>query len=126
MESALNSAPQAPIDPTGANHDDGRSEKLWMTPPRSHSHLIISRSSRVNRPADRAKLPLMFTRIACPTCGHVGVTAASLPRVLVCSKCEHGAVIKSGMLARSPIITQEEEAAKRAACERHAPRTPAT
>ena len=32
MESALNSAPQAPIDPTGVNHDDARSEKLWMTP----------------------------------------------------------------------------------------------
>jgi hypothetical protein len=32
MESALNSAPQAPIDPTGANHDDARSQKLWMTP----------------------------------------------------------------------------------------------
>jgi hypothetical protein len=66
----------------------------------------------------------MFTRIACPICGHVGVTAASLPRVLVCSKCEHGAVIKSGTPARSPIITQEEEAAKRAAWERHSP--PAT
>ena len=89
--------------------------------PRSHGHLIISRSSRVNRAADRAKLPLMFTRIVCPICGHVGVTAASLPRVLVCSKCEHGALIRSGTLARSPIITQEEEAAKRAAWERHAP-----
>ena len=32
MESASNSAPQAPIDPTGVNHDDARSEKLWMTP----------------------------------------------------------------------------------------------
>jgi hypothetical protein len=57
----------------------------------------------------------MFTRIACPIWGHVGVTAASLPRVLLCSKCEHGALIRSGTLARSPIITQEEEAAKRAA-----------
>ena len=125
MESALNSAPQTPIDPTGANHDDARSEKLWMTPekPRSPDHQpIIPRQP----PADRAKLPLMFTRIACPICGHVGVTAASLPRVLVCSKCEHGTVIKSGTPARSPIITQEEEAAKRAAWERHAPRAPAT
>ena len=66
----------------------------------------------------------MFTRIVCPTCGHAGVTAASLPRILVCSKCEHGALIKSGSLAKSPIIVQEEEAAKRAAWERHAP--PAT
>jgi hypothetical protein len=68
----------------------------------------------------------MFTRIVCPTCGHVGVTAASLPRVLVCSKCEHGALIRTGSLARSPIITQEEEAAKHAAWERHAPPAPAT
>ena len=125
MESALNSAPQAPIDPTGANHEDAPSKKLWMSPekPRPPDHQpIITRQP----PADRAKLPLMFTRIVCPICGHVGVTAASLPRVLVCSKCEHGALIKSGSPARSPIITQEEEAAKRAAWERHAPRAPAT
>ena len=47
-----------------------------------------------------------------------------LPRVLVCSQCEHGALIKTGSLARSPIITREEQAAERAAFLRHAP--PAT
>jgi hypothetical protein len=66
----------------------------------------------------------MFTRIVCPACGHVGVTAASLPRVLVCSQCEHGALIKTGSPARSPIITREEQAAERAAFLRHA--SPAT
>ena len=63
----------------------------------------------------------MLTRITCPNCGHVGATTAQLPRVLVCSKCEHGALIRSGTPARSPIVTQEEQAAERAAWERHAP-----
>src|SRR6478609_7844092 len=31
--------------------------------------------------------------------------AASLPRVLICSQCGHGAFIKSGRPARSPSIT---------------------
>ena len=66
----------------------------------------------------------MFTRIACPHCGHVGVTAGSLPRVLVCSKCGDGALIRSGTPARSPIIEREEHAAERAAFLRHA--SPAT
>jgi hypothetical protein len=67
---------------------------------------------------------LMLTRITCPHCGHVGATAASLPRVLICSQCEHGALIRSGTPARSPTVEREERAAERAAWERHAP--PAT
>ena len=66
----------------------------------------------------------MLTRITCPHCGHVGATAASLPRVLICSQCEHGAFIKSGTPARSPTVEREERAAERAAWERLAP--PAT
>jgi DNA-directed RNA polymerase subunit RPC12/RpoP len=63
----------------------------------------------------------MFTRIVCPNCGHAGATAAPLPRVLVCSHCEHGALIKSGTPAKSSIVEREEEAAGRAAWERYAP-----
>jgi DNA-directed RNA polymerase subunit RPC12/RpoP len=38
----------------------------------------------------------MLTRITCPNCGHIGAaTAASLPRVLICSQCGHGAFVKS-------------------------------
>ena len=66
----------------------------------------------------------MLTRITCPHCGQVGATAASLPRVLICSQCEHGAFIKSGTPARSPTVGREERAAERAAWERLAP--PAT
>ena len=66
----------------------------------------------------------MLTRITCPHCGHVGATAASLPRVLICSQCEHGALIRSGTPARSPTVEREERAAERAAWERLAP--PAT
>jgi hypothetical protein len=51
----------------------------------------------------------MLTRIACPNCHHVGATAASLPRVLTCSQCGHGALIRSGKQARSH-ITQEVDA----------------
>jgi hypothetical protein len=51
----------------------------------------------------------MLTRIVCPNCGHVGATAASLPRVLICSQCGHGALIRSGKQARSH-LTQEEDA----------------
>jgi hypothetical protein len=40
--------------------------------------------------------------------------AASLPRVLICSQCEHGAFIKSTP-ARSPTAEREERAAERAA-----------
>jgi DNA-directed RNA polymerase subunit RPC12/RpoP len=61
----------------------------------------------------------MFTRIVCPSCGHVGATAMSLPRVLICSQCGHRAVIKSGTPTRSPILTREERAAERAARERY-------
>jgi ribosomal protein L37AE/L43A len=61
----------------------------------------------------------MFTRIVCPSCGHVGATAMSLPRLLICSQCGHGAVIKSGTPTRSPILTREGRAAGRAAWERY-------
>ena len=47
----------------------------------------------------------MFTRIVCPNCRHVGATAASLPRVLTCSRCGHDALIRSGKPARP---TQED------------------
>jgi len=30
-----------------------------------------------------AVVTIMLTRITCPNCGHVGATAASLPRVLI-------------------------------------------
>jgi hypothetical protein len=52
----------------------------------------------------------MLTRIVCPSCGHVGATAASLPRVLICSQCGHGAFIKGGR--PSPSITRDERAAQ--------------
>jgi hypothetical protein len=29
----------------------------------------------------------------CPSCGHVGATVMSLPRVLICSQCGHGAFL---------------------------------
>jgi hypothetical protein len=62
----------------------------------------------------------MLTRIICPNCGHIGATnAASLPRVLICSKCEHGALFKSGRPARSPSVEGDERAAVRAAWERY-------
>lgn len=48
------------------------------------------------------------TRIVCPNCGHVGAITASLPRILVC--CGHGALIKRGIPASSPILTREERA----------------
>ena len=48
-----------------------------------------------------AVVTLMLTRIACPNCGHIGAAnAGSLPRVLICSQCGHGAFIKSGRPAR--------------------------
>jgi hypothetical protein len=62
----------------------------------------------------------MLSPIVCPNCGHIGATnAASLPRVLVCSQCEHGALFKSGRPARSPSIARDEQAAVRAAWERY-------
>jgi hypothetical protein len=62
----------------------------------------------------------MLTRITCPNCGHVGAAAAeSLPRVLICSQCGHGAFIKGGRPARSPSIARDEQAAQRAAWERY-------
>jgi hypothetical protein len=67
-----------------------------------------------------AVVTLMLTRIACPNCGHIGAAnAGSLPRVLICSQCGHGAFIKSGRPARSPSVTRDEEAALRAAWERY-------
>jgi hypothetical protein len=65
----------------------------------------------------------MLTRIVCPNCEHIGATAASLPRVLICSQCGHGAFIKSGR-ARSPSLTPDEHAPRRAAWERYEGRTP--
>ena len=63
---------------------------------------------------------LMLTRIACPNCGHIGAAnAASLPRVLICSQCSHGAFIKSGRPAASPSVARDEQAALRAAWERY-------
>jgi DNA-directed RNA polymerase subunit RPC12/RpoP len=56
----------------------------------------------------------MLTPIVCPNCGHVGTTAAQLPRVLICSQCGHGAFIKSGRPAKSPLLTREELAAEHA------------
>jgi len=53
----------------------------------------------------------MLTRITCPHCGHVGATAASLPRVLICSQCEHGALIRSGTPARSSSAKSGPQAA---------------
>ena len=51
----------------------------------------------------------MLTQIVCPNCGQSGAaTAASLPRVLICSQCGHGAFIKSGRPARSPSVTRDE------------------
>jgi hypothetical protein len=67
----------------------------------------------------RKAVTAMLTRIVCPSCGHVGATAMSLPRVLICSQCGHGAFIKSGKPTRSPILTREERAAERAAWERY-------
>jgi hypothetical protein len=61
----------------------------------------------------------MLTRIICPNCGHVGATTASLPRVLICSQCGHGAFIKSGKPARSQIVMREERMAEQAAWERY-------
>ena len=61
----------------------------------------------------------MLTRITCPYCSHVAATAASLPRVLICSQHGHGPFIKSGRPARSPSVTRDERAAQRAAWERY-------
>ena len=67
-----------------------------------------------------AVVKLMLTRIACPNCEHIGAAnAASLPRVLICSQCGHGAFIKSGRPARSPSVERDEQAALRAAWERY-------
>jgi len=63
----------------------------------------------------------MLIRIVCPNCGHIGAAnAASLPRVLICSQCGHGAFIKSGRPPRSPSAAHDHErAALRAAWERY-------
>ena len=53
---------------------------------------------------------LMLTRIVCPHCGHVGATAASLPRVLICSQCEHAALIRSGKPASFGTVALEDDA----------------
>jgi hypothetical protein len=60
----------------------------------------------------------MLTRI-CPNCGHAGATSATLPRILVCSQCGHGAFIKQGSRARSTTVTREERAAAQAARDRY-------
>ena len=51
----------------------------------------------------------MLTRIVCPNYRHVGATAASLPRVLTCSQCGHGALIRSGKPARSSTINIQDD-----------------
>jgi DNA-directed RNA polymerase subunit RPC12/RpoP len=61
----------------------------------------------------------MLIRIVCPNCGHIGATSATLPRILVCSHCGHGAFIKQGNRARSPTVTREEREAKQAAWNRY-------
>jgi hypothetical protein len=61
----------------------------------------------------------MFIRIVCPHCGHIGAITASLPRVLICSQCEHGAFIRSGSPPKSPSVIRDEQAALRAAWERY-------
>jgi hypothetical protein len=61
----------------------------------------------------------MLTRIVCPNCGHISATSATLPRILVCSQCRHGAFIKQGSRARSPTVTREERAAEQAAWDRY-------
>jgi hypothetical protein len=43
----------------------------------------------------------------------------SIPRVLICSQCVHGAFIKGDTPTRSPILIREERAAERAAWERY-------
>jgi hypothetical protein len=55
----------------------------------------------------------MLTRIVCPNCHHVGATAASLPRVLTCSHCGHGALIRTGKPARSRVAWEEDAAGSR-------------
>jgi DNA-directed RNA polymerase subunit RPC12/RpoP len=54
----------------------------------------------------------MLIRIACPNCGYTGATSATLPRILVCSHCGHGAFIKQGNRAKSPTVMREESEAK--------------
>jgi hypothetical protein len=67
----------------------------------------------------------MLTRIVCPNGGHIGAAkAASLPRVLICSQCGHGAFIKSGRPATSPSVARDEQAALRAAWERYESTSP--
>jgi hypothetical protein len=52
-----------------------------------------------------------------PPCGRDQRDVAA---VLTCSQCGHGAFIKDGKPSRSPTIAREEQAAERAAFERHA------
>ena len=71
-------------------------------------------------PRAAAVVTVMLTRIICPNCGHIGAAnAASLPRVLICSQCGHGAFIRSDRPARSPSVARDEKAALRAAWERY-------
>jgi hypothetical protein len=59
-----------------------------------------------------AVVTLMLTRIVCPNCGHIGAaSAASLPRVLICSQCGHGAFIKSSRPAKGQSVARDEQAA---------------
>jgi hypothetical protein len=61
----------------------------------------------------------MLTQVTCPNCIHVGSTAAPLPRILVCSRCGHSALIRTGKRMRSPTVVREELAAEQAALERY-------
>jgi hypothetical protein len=107
---------------------------LWRpadTPiPRDEARRIVANTAKppelLTTPRRSAAAPataivtIMLTRITCPNCGHIGAaTAESLPRVLICSQCGHGAFIRSGRPARLPSITSDEQAALRAAWERY-------
>jgi hypothetical protein len=61
----------------------------------------------------------MLTQVTCPNCIYIGSTAAPLPRILVCSRCGHRALIKAGKRTRSPTVIREELAAEQAALERY-------
>ncbi len=59
-------------------------------------------------PAAAAATPPVLIRATWPNCGHAGATTATLPRILICSQCGHGAFIKSGRPTRSPSLTRDE------------------
>ena len=59
-----------------------------------------------------AVVTLMLAQIVSPNCGHIGAaSAASLPRLLICSQCGHGAFIKSSRPAKGQSVARDEQAA---------------